>query len=148
MFRAFNFRRSARGRKYFNDENFPIYGMSRVLHICHICTSHTSHMYFTYVTYVLHIRHICTSHTSHMYFTYVTYVLHICDVYFTYVTYVLHICHICTSHMSHVSLASYPGSWWAERKSLVSTVHTCNYLLLNTCLGKSGRGTRNTYPRD
>ena len=33
-----------------------------------------------------------------------------------------------------------------ERKLLFA--HARNYLLLNTCLDKSGRGTRNTYPRD
>ena len=45
-------------------------------------------------------------------------------------------------------VASYP--WLlvgGEKKSLVS-VHVRNYPLLNTCLGKSGRGTHNTYPRD
>ena len=42
------------------------------------------------------------------------------------------------------SLASYPGSWWAERKRAwyLLLAHACNYPLLNTCLAKSGRGTR------
>ena len=46
--------------------------------------------------------------------------------------------------------ASYPGSWWAERKRAwyLLFAHARNYPLLNTCLAKSGRGTRNTYPRD
>ena len=47
-------------------------------------------------------------------------------------------------------LASYPGSWWAERERAWYPLlaHARNYLLLNTCSDKSGRGTRNTYPRD
>ena len=48
------------------------------------------------------------------------------------------------------ALASYPGFWWAERKRAwyLPFAHAYNYPLLNTCLGKSGRGTRNTYPWD
>ena len=44
LFRAFNFRCSACGRKYFNGENFPIYGMYNNTHgsiasacVCSIC---------------------------------------------------------------------------------------------------------------
>jgi len=49
-----------------------------------------------------------------------------------------------------VAVALYPGSWWAERERAwyLLFAHARNYPLLNTCLGKSGRGTRNTYPRD
>ena len=46
-----------------------------------------------------------------------------------------------------LALASYPGSWWAERKRAwyLLFAHARNYALMNTCSGKSGRGTRNTY---
>ena len=51
---------------------------------------------------------------------------------------------------SVVLLASYPGFWWAERERAWYPLfkHVHNYLLLNTCSDKSGRGMRNTYPRD
>ena len=44
---------------------------------------------------------------------------------------------------SSITIASYPGSWWAERKraSYLLFVHARNYPLLNTCSDKSGRGT-------
>ena len=47
-------------------------------------------------------------------------------------------------------LALYPGSWWVERKRAwyLLFVHVRNYLLQSTCSGKSGRGMRNTYPRN
>ena len=48
------------------------------------------------------------------------------------------------------TLALYPGSWWAERSRAwyLLFAHEYNYPLLNTCLGKNGKGTSNTYPRD
>ena len=50
---------------------------------------------------------------------------------------------------SWIMLASYPGSWWAERKRAryLLFAHARNYLLLNTCSAKVG-GERVSYPRD
>ena len=48
-----------------------------------------------------------------------------------------------TTLCSWPDLASYPGSWWAERKEpgILLFAHARNYTLLNTCSGKSGRGS-------
>ena len=51
-------------------------------------------------------------------------------------------------HFSTPSLlkqvASYPGFWWVERERAwyLLFTHARKYPLLNTCSGKSGRGTR------
>ena len=56
----------------------------------------------------------------------------------------------CALHEVSQQLASYPGSWWVERERAwyLLFAHARNYLLLNTCSDKSGRGTRNTYLHD
>ena len=47
-----------------------------------------------------------------------------------------------TLESTEEALASYPGSWWVERKRAwyLLFTHVHNYLLLNMCSGKSGRG--------
>lgn len=44
----------------------------------------------------------------------------------------------------------YLGSgWWKEKKRawFLLFAHVCNYPLLNTCSGNSGRGRGHTYPQ-